>query len=220
MDKFFNLDNPVMAFMGKIADLIILNFIVILFSLPIFTIGASWTALYYVTLKMVRKEESYMFKDFWHSFKENFKQATIIWLLVLVVAAVFVGDFLIWRMLPDMIPQALMIVLAILAFIVFCAALYIFPVLSHFDNTIKNTIKNSFIISLINVPYTIVFIILFAVPFILLFYLYQILPVFVMLGFSGPAYIASLSWSKIFKKIEPKAEVEDEESIEELPSEN
>ena len=118
MDKFFNLDNPVMAFMGKIADLIILNFIVILFSLPIFTIGASWTALYYVTLKMVRKEESYMFKDFWHSFKENFKQATIIWLLVLVVAAVFVGDFLIWRMLPDMIPQALMIVLAILAFIV------------------------------------------------------------------------------------------------------
>lgn len=216
MNRIFSLDNPVMAFMGKVADLIILNFIAIIFSIPIFTIGASWTAMYYVTLKMVRKEESYMFKDFWHSFKENFKQATIIWLLVLLVVAIFVGDFFIIRMMPDMIPKALMIVLAIMAFIISCTIIFVFPVLSHFENTIKNTIKNAFIISLINIPYTILFIILFVLPFILFFYFYQVLPAVVMLGFSAPAYFASLFWDRIFRKIEPKVESDEIEEAEEV----
>ena len=168
MGKIFNPDNPVFVFMGKIADLIMLNIVFILFCLPIFTIGASWTALMYVTVKMVKKEESYVIKDFWHSFKDNFKQATLIWLLVLLVTAIFTGDFLIYRAMPDMIPKALIVVLGIMAFILFCAALYVFPLLSHYENTIKNTIKNAFIVSLINVPYTILFMILFSVPYILL----------------------------------------------------
>ncbi len=206
MNKIFDLNNPVMTFMGKIADLVILNFIAIIFSIPIFTIGASWTAMYYVTVKMVRKEESYMFKDFWHSFKENFKQATIIWLIVLLIAAIFTGDFMIYKMMPDKIPMPLMIVVAIVAFLLFCTSLYVFPLLSHFDNTIKNTIKNAFLVSFINVPFTLVFILLFIIPFVLLFFLTSILPAFFLLGFSAPAYVASLLWNRIFKKLEPPQE--------------
>ena len=217
MGKIFNPDNPVFVFMGKIADLIMLNIVFILFCLPIFTIGASWTALMYVTVKMVKKEESYVIKDFWHSFKDNFKQATLIWLLVLLVTAIFTGDFLIYRAMPDMIPKALIVVLGIMAFILFCAALYVFPLLSHYENTIKNTIKNYFIVSLINVPYTILFMILFSVPYILLVYFIVILPAFFMLGFSVPAYIASIFWNRIFAKIETKKD--SEETGEEVQSE-
>ena len=204
MNRIFNLDNPLMAFMGKIADLIILNILAIFFSIPIFTIGASWTAMYYVTVKMVKKEESYIFKDFLSSFKNNFKQATIIWIIVLVIVGVFAGDFMIYRAMPDQIPKVLMFVVLIISFIVLCSILYIFPVLSHFDNTIKNTIKNAFLISMINFPSTIVFLILFALPFILGKLTYEAYPFIFMVGFSGPAYLASYLWNRIFKKFESK----------------
>ena len=114
MGELFNLDNPVWSFMGKVADLIILNILAVICSLPIFTIGASWTALYFVTIRMVRKEESYIVKDFFRSFKENFKQATTIWLIVLVMSAVLAGDIIICRMLPDQIPQIISLAIAVL----------------------------------------------------------------------------------------------------------
>lgn len=219
MNKFFNLDNPVMVFMSKIADLIILNILAIIFSIPIITIGASWTAIYYVTVKMVKNEESYIFKDFFNSFKNNFKQATLIWLLIMAIVGIFVGDFMIYRAMPDAIPRILLYIVMVIAIIVLCTILYVFPVLSHFENTLKNTIKNAFLISIINVPYTIIFLILFLVPIIFSSYALRVLPLIFMLGFSGPAYLASFFWKKIFKKLElndekPQGENTDSEFIE------
>lgn len=51
MGRFFDLDSPLMSALNKLADLIILNILVIICSLPVFTIGASMTALHYVVLK-------------------------------------------------------------------------------------------------------------------------------------------------------------------------
>lgn len=104
MGQIFNLDNPVWNFMSKVADLVILNFLVILFSLPVVTAGAAWTAMHFVTIRMANKEERYVIKDFWRSFKQNFKQATAIWLIALVAAFVFIGDVLIYKQIPDQIP--------------------------------------------------------------------------------------------------------------------
>ena len=94
MNQVFSPDSPVISFLGKIADLIIINLLVIICSLPIFTIGASWTAMYYVTVKMVKNEESYVTKDFFKSFKQNFRQATVIWLINLIVLLVLGADAL------------------------------------------------------------------------------------------------------------------------------
>lgn len=206
MNRIFSLDNPVMAFMGKVADLIILNLLAILCSIPVFTIGASWTALYYVTLKMVKKEESYIVRDFFKSFKQNFKQATLIWLLVLFVCGVFGGDFMIYRAMPNQIPKAIMVIVIVIAFIVFGTILYIFPLLSRFDNTIKNTIRNAFLVATANVPYTLLFIVLFALPFVLIFVSPRVYPILFMVGISGPAYLASIFWRRIFAKLEPEPE--------------
>ncbi|MGN1184899.1 MAG: DUF624 domain-containing protein, partial [Oliverpabstia sp.] len=76
MNNLFNPDNKFFTFMGKVADLMILNLLCIVCCLPIVTAGASITALYYVTLKIARNEETYIARGFFHSFKENFKQAT------------------------------------------------------------------------------------------------------------------------------------------------
>ena len=83
MGRFFNMDNKFFVFMGKIADLCMLNLLCIICCIPIVTAGASLTALYYVTMKMVRNEEAYIFRSFFRSFKQNFKQATVINIIML-----------------------------------------------------------------------------------------------------------------------------------------
>lgn len=211
MGALFNLDNPVWNFMGKVADLVILNLLAIVCSIPIFTIGASWTALYFVTIRMVRKEEGYVIKDFFRSFKQNFKQATIIWLLVLVVAAVFAGDILIYNMMPDQIPQIIMLIVAVLGFLVLGTVVYVFPLLSRFDNTTKNTIKNSFLLSIVNIPYTLILIILMVIPVILTIFVLEVFPIMIMVGVSLPAFLASLMLVRIFRKLEPAEVVEENE---------
>ena len=72
--KFMSIDGPVMRFLGKVADMMILNLLVLFCSIPIITMGAALTAMHYVALKVVRNEESYITKDFFKSFKMNFKQ--------------------------------------------------------------------------------------------------------------------------------------------------
>ena len=216
MGTLFSLDNPFWSFMGKIADLVILNVLVVICSIPIFTIGASWTALYFVTVRMVRKEEGYVIKDFFRSFKENFKQATLIWLIVLAVAAVLVGDVLIYRMMPEQIPQIVVCVVIGFFCLVLGTVFYVFPLLSRYENTIKNTLKNAVILSIINIPYTLIFIMLMVIPAVLAAYVWELLPIMLMAGISIPAYLASMLLVRIFRKLEPtKVVVEDEGTPEE-----
>lgn len=209
MGAIFNLDNPVWNFMGKVADLVILNLLAIVCSIPIFTIGASWTAMYFVTIRMVRKEESYIIKDFFRSFKENFKQATIIWLFALLAMGIFAGDVVIYRTIPDQIPKALMIAVLVLAYLVLGTIVYVFPLLSRYHNTTKGTIKNAFLVSVVNVPYTIIFVLLMSIPFIMAVFLIEMAPFVLMVGFSFPAYVASIFWVRMFRKFEPKENVDD-----------
>lgn len=219
MGTLFNLDNPVWSFMGKVADLILLNLLAVVCSIPIFTIGASWTALYFVTIRMVRKEEGYVIRDFFRSFKGNFKQATIIWLLVLVVAVIFIGDIFIYRMMPDQIPQIIMIAVFILAFLFLGTVIYVFPVLSRFHNTTKNTIKNAFLLSIVNIPYTIISTIVLILPVVLTVVIYQVAPIFIALGVALPAYIISMMLVRIFRKLEPVEKSIEADELESIESE-
>lgn len=219
MGHIFNLDNPVWNFMNKVADLVILNFLVILFSLPVVTAGAAWTAMHFVTIRMARKEERYVIKDFWRSFKQNFKQATAIWLLALVAAFVFVGDILIYKQIPDKIPMVLMIVVMVLAYLVLGTLLYAFPLLSRFYNTVAGTLKNAFLVSIVNIPYTFLFVFLVVLPFAVMYFVVELFPFVLLFGFSVPAYIASKSWVKILSKFEPKQEIQEEEAFREITEE-
>ena len=68
MGRIFDMDSPVMRFLGRLADLMILNLVTLLCCLPVVTIGASLTAMHYVLLKMVRNEESYIVRSFFKSY--------------------------------------------------------------------------------------------------------------------------------------------------------
>lgn len=214
MGTIFNLDNPVWSFMGKVADLIILNIVALICCIPVVTIGASWTAMYFVAIRIVRKEEGYVIRDFFRSFKENFKQATIIWLLVILVAAVFAGDIFIYQMMPDQIPKVIMIAICALAYLVLGTVVYVFPILSRFQNTTKNTIKNAFILSIANLPSTLIFIVLIILPIVLIVFVVELAPILLLMGISLPAYLSSKLFVRIFRKVEPAPETEGEDAQE------
>ncbi len=213
----FKMDSPVMVFLGKIADLIILNFLVIICSLPIFTIGASWTALYYVTLKMVKNEESYIARDFFKSFKENFRQATFIWLINLIALIILGIDALImFRGAIPKLPEALTAAMIVLAVVLAAVMVYVYPVLSHFYNNTMNTVKNAFLLAISNFPYTLLFLIVIALPYVITFGTsvgFRIMPIFALIGVSGPAYLCCFGWKRIFAKYEPKEELPEESLI-------
>ena len=79
-------DNVVIRFLNKVADLVVLNLLFVLCSLPIITIGASMTAMIAVSLRSVEYGDGYVVKSFFHSFKESFKQATEAWIVNLCLA--------------------------------------------------------------------------------------------------------------------------------------
>lgn len=89
MAKLFDFNNPVWKFMGRIADVFFLTLLWTVCSLPVITIGASTTALYYVALKMVRNQEGYIYKSFFKSFRENLVSSTMVWLALLIIGALF-----------------------------------------------------------------------------------------------------------------------------------
>lgn len=212
MGKLFNLDSPVFSFLNKAADLIWLNILTFICCIPVFTIGASMTALNYVVLKMVRNEEGYITRSFFKSFKQNFKQATIIWLIELVMIMILAGDFYILRFglfdFPTWIKAALLAVTVL--FLI--SVMHLFPALAKFDNTIKNTFKNSFLMGILSLPKTILMIFCWAAPVLVGLLVYQIMPLVFAFGISLPAYACALLYNKTFKRFEPgDAETDDSE---------
>ena len=139
------MDNIFIRILSRIFDLIVLNILWAVFCLPIVTIGASTTALYSVTLKMVVNEEGYLFRDFWRAFKRDFKQSTSIWLLLLVLGIFFGIDFVIVRRWPGVGGQIG----------VFVLAPFVFPLIAKFENTMLQMIKNALLIPVSRFPYTI-----------------------------------------------------------------
>lgn len=211
MGRFFDLDSPLMSTLSKLADLIILNILVVICSLPLFTIGASLTAMHYVVLKMVRNEEGYIIKSFFKSFKQNFKQATIIWLILLVVIGVLIGDFLILRFSAVALPQWLHVVILAIAVILLFATVHLFPVLSRFENTVLNTYRNSFFMGILALPRTVLMMICWIIPPVVAVFAPQIMPIVFVLGISGPAYFNAMLYNKTFKRFEPETEVVSDE---------
>lgn len=216
MGKWFDLDSPLIQVLNKVADLMWLNILTMLCCLPIFTAGASLTAAHYVALKMKRNEESYVTREFFKAFKMNFKQSTLIWLLILLVTAVFATDFYIMRKTDIKIPEILQVIIMAAAILFLFMVIWVFPVQAKFVNSLPKTIKNAFALSVIQLPKTILMVIVYALPWLLVYLSLRVFPLFFVFGISAPVFVSALLYNKMFKKLEDKileriAEEESEE---------
>lgn len=214
MGRFFDMDSGVMRFLTRLADLMILNLLFLATSIPIVTIGASWTAMYYVTLKMVRNEDAYIARSYFRSFKQNFKQATIMWLIALTFIVVLFLDVRILNASEGSGASAMRV--GVFAACIFAGMIltYLFPVLSRFYNTVRRTFLNAFLMSIRHLPQTVIMLAISIAAVLLTLinnytFMYGIL-IWIMFGFATVALAKSWFLVRIFDKYLPKEETDTE----------
>ncbi len=209
MSRFFNPDNPVFRFLSAIFDLIALNVIFILTSLPVFTIGASLTALYAVLLWR-EKDEGYLYRIYFSAFRKNFRNATIIW-VPSFLAALFLSYelYLIYEVL-DPSWQLLQFPVWISLFLVISIILYSFPQIAGYSQSVAVTLKNSILISVSNIVLTIaVLVVSFVIADLSLHngdWLVLFFSIYLFIGFSLTVKVISFYMKGIFRKIEESRE--------------
>ena len=209
MRNLLSPEGPLMSFLTKITYSAYLNILWFICCLPIVTAGASTTALFYVTLKVARNEEGRLTQAFFHSFKENFRQATKIWLILLAGGTVLWLDFQIMEQAGSGgIFQAVYLGLCFILLIYGMISAYIFPLLAKFDNTVKNTFKNSLLMSIRHLPYTILLLLITYVPMFLTLNYGVVLVygavVWLAAGFALTAFINSHIYMRIYKNYIPE----------------
>nr|WP_294529208.1 DUF624 domain-containing protein [uncultured Blautia sp.] len=209
MGRFFDMDNKFFTFMSRVSDLIILNLLCILCCLPIVTAGASITAMFYVTLKMVRNEEAYIAKSFFKSFKQNLKQSIAIHLIMLVTAALLYFDLTISKSMSGLPGKALSVIFMMIMLLYVMVFIYIYPILSKFYNSVKNTFINAFLMAIRHLPYTLLMLVITVLPVAILYIptvrvQTLMIMLFLLLGFATIAYINSHFFVKIFDNYIPK----------------
>ena len=206
-----NPDSRIMSFLAKLGDMFILNVLYLVCCIPVITIGAATTALYYNTLKMAENRESYVWREFLRTFKENFKQATIIWMIILVIGAVLVGYFLVmWGIGSQALASVTAIVVIVVGVFLILTAVYVFPVLARFDNSVLNIMKYALLMAIRHLPSTVVILAIHSVPLLLAFasleaFIRGLLPV-LLFTVSILAYFESKLFSRIFSNYYPKTE--------------
>lgn len=203
--KLFSVDSPFISAVGYITDLIILNLLWIICCVPIITIGTSTTALYGCFLN--RHKESSIIKIFFSEFKSNFKQSTILWLIQLVGLFFVASNFWFYMTKTGEGFSISRIFLMIPTLIIWVTMEYIFPLQSHFENSVKQTVKNSVIISIAHFPTSLLISLIQLAPIILLFVdvsiFLRISIVILLLGQSAITKICSLLFNRVFKKYLP-----------------
>lgn len=212
MNRIFNFEGPVFTFLSRLADLFWLNLIYMICCIPVITVGAATTALYYVSLKMAKDEEGYITKSFFKSFKQNFLQATVIWLVILVIGIIMFMDLRIANggdmaevLNSTAVSNVVIVAVGVMVIVVCMTLTYVFPLLAQFDNTIRNTVKNAFLISIRHLPYTFLMMLITAIPVVLIWFSPALL-LLVLIMFSATAYINSKFLNKIFILYMPKEE--------------
>jgi uncharacterized membrane protein YesL len=209
MSGILDPNSGVMGFMGKIFDVIFLSLIWLVLSLPIVTMGASTTALYYTTVKTIRRERGYTFKEFFNSFKMNFVISTIIWIILLLLGFMLYFNIRFAYATGGNLGFALLVAYSMMVLFIVGTAAYIFPVLSRFKMKFKDVIKTSAFMGMKHLPSTILFIIIIGLSVFALWYQ----PILSILLPTLSTLLYSLLMERILKKYTPKTGEEGEKDL-------
>ena len=171
--RLFSYDSKFSQIMLKLCYGCYLNLLWMVCSLPVFTAGAATAALYDVTLRIVREEDPPLTTRFFRAFRENFRQATILWLILLGVGALLGADgYILYRLskgttgvVPVVCTLGLaLIIAAAIAYVI--VLLYVFPLVASVKNTNWAMLKNAL---LIGIHYLFCTILVFAIHFAMFF---------------------------------------------------
>ncbi len=217
--KLLDPDSPIMSFLARVADLVILNVLWLLCCLPVVTAGASTTAMYHVVRHLQEESISSVTRDFFRSFKSDFRQATPVYLLLLIpTAAVVMNAWILSAQSSDVVPVYVRAIWMVSALMLTFVVSFVYPVMAYFDDTVWKTLHTAAVLAVAKLPRTVLISAINLLPIIMLF---VSLPFFLrssifwlLIGGSLTAYLNMLILRPVFKKIideRPGADAPDSE---------
>ena len=207
MHNLFHYENPFIQFLVRVGDLMILNLLFILCSLPVVTLGASLTALHRVTQNMLFEQEEPLLKAFFRAFRQNFRQSTLAWLVELVVIVSLVCDvLLVMAYFDGGLAKAMYILVAVLAILVAGVFSYLMPLIARYENGMRQQVNNAVVLAIIKLPKTIILVLMNLLPVILLLIsvpvFVQTLIFWVIIGFAFVSFLTSSILKPVFQELE------------------
>lgn len=197
----FGENNPVWKAINRYADMLLTGVLFVITCLPVVTIGASLCAFYYTAMDSLRKEDGYIFKRYFSSFGKNFKKATILWLIMLTIAAVLGLDVYFWLVNSQVQFSGVMLgISGILCFLWFMTFMFVFPLQTRFENSIGKTLQNAFMIGLGRLPFTVGVLVLLGIIGFLCVSSIVIGAIVFFLGIGVVGYLLVYNYERFFKK--------------------
>ena len=217
MDKFFNSDNMVMRTLSKIFDIGWLTLIYLVFCIPIVTVGAATTSLYYVSAKVLRRNRSYVWREFWHSFKTNFLQSTIAWVVTAIIVVLLWLNMNIVAETGGEKGGYLIGAYYALLFIILCISCYIYPIISRFGTKFSQILRLSLYCAFRHFLHTLLMLVILAATVALIWFGMVTNVVLVFIFAPGAASLLyTFPMEHVMKKYMPKEEKKYTEDGEEI----
>ncbi|MCL2500776.1 MAG: DUF624 domain-containing protein [Defluviitaleaceae bacterium] len=204
MREFFGLEGPFNKYGGMIADMVLVSLMWLLFCLPIITIGASTTAMFYVTTRRIADREGYITSDFWFAFKNNMRKATILWLIIFVVLVLLFMNLLLLTneevtfeggIFGIVLPAQL-----VFLFMISIMSVYIYPLMARFDMGLVQVVKSAFYMSVRHFLTSVCCVVMAVAAF----FLFLRFPPLILVAPGLYAWLASYMIMKVFKKYRPE----------------
>ena len=199
MNKLFDDNNPLMRGMSAAADLLFLNLLTLLCSLPLLTVGAALSALCDAVQRMVREEDGQLVRGYFRAFKTNLRKGSALGLLFAAAAGLVWLDY----RLAGVYAPPLRLAAAAVGVLLLGLALYAFALQARFENSVAGTLKNAAALMAAYFPTTLWMLVCTLALWILaLRFLRYALPLLLMFGLSLPCYVCALLYQNIFRSME------------------
>lgn len=201
MKNGFDIDNPFFAFMGALADVVIVNILFLVCSVPIITMGASMSAMYQTMRGMREGRIPSVGRYFFGAFRNSFKKSLPVWMLQLITGILLFFDLSFVGMMPKTAGWK-MIGMAIggLLLLWMMVTSYLLPADIYNGKKIRPALAQSLYLAVRNFPWTIVMVVLNSIPFVCLilgaYFIGIVTPIYMAAGFGITAYINTMLLEK------------------------
>lgn len=201
MRFLFDPESQFMQFLSRLCDLILLNIVYVLTCIPLFTIGAATAALYDTVFRMDTEQEGKLMATYFHGFRENFRQGTAVWLLLVLYGIATWMNMNNFSDLGGSFGYGLFVLAMVIAVMGIFVHGYAFPLMSRFRYKTGTLLQNSLLLSVLYLPRTLAVCVINLFPWVLMLVnLYT----FSKLGFLWFAlYFAAAAYfnSRLLKKV-------------------
>lgn len=202
--NFFSIDGYFARFLHLVADIVTLHFLWLVCSLPLFTIGASTTALSYSCMKRIRTDEGHVHTNFFKAFRSEFRQSTVIWLIMVAIGALLFVDLRIGMAVEGIMGKIMLASCSVFIIPFVLVLIYIFPVQAKFSNRITDNFKNALLMSFQSFHYSLLLVLVIGTFAALTFFFPPFIGLLAVCGAGLLGYLTSGIFVQIFRRYLPE----------------